>query len=149
VQSFLSIARAKRLDRVAAAYAVAGWLVIQVASIVLPTFGTPAWALRTLIAITLVGFPVALFVAWFSIPHPHPDDIPTFKGLTPGEYMLIGLLGGVLLLSLAQLAYEFSRSSMAPKQAEASLAPTPAGSVADSLRVAVVDGGVGGKKSPG
>ena len=79
MQSFLSIARAKRLDRVAAAYAVAGWLVVQGASIVLPTFGTPAWALRTIIAIAFVGFPVALFVAWFSIPHPHPDDIPSSK----------------------------------------------------------------------
>jgi TolB-like protein len=118
---------------------VAGWILVQAASIVFPTFGTPAWALRTLIAITFVGFPVALFVAWFSIPHPYPDDVPKLKGLTPGEFMLIGLLGGVLLLSLAQLAYEFSRSSMAPKQAGASLAPTPAGSVAaGSLRVAVI-----------
>ncbi len=66
------MARAKRLDRVAAAYAVAGWIVVQAASIILPTFGTPAWALRTLITIAFIGFPVALFVAWFSIPHPHP-----------------------------------------------------------------------------
>jgi hypothetical protein len=72
VQDFLSVARAKRLDRVAAAYAVAGWIVVQAASIILPTFGTPAWALRTLITIAFIGFPVALFVAWFSIPHPHP-----------------------------------------------------------------------------
>ena len=40
MQSFLNIARAKRLDRVAAAYAVAGWILVQGASIVLPTFGT-------------------------------------------------------------------------------------------------------------
>jgi TolB-like protein/tetratricopeptide (TPR) repeat protein len=114
--------------------------VVQGASIVLPTFGTPAWALRTVIAIAFIGFPVALFVAWFSIPHPHPDDIPTFKGLTPGEFMLIGLLGGVLLLSLAQLAYQFSMGAgTAPKQAEASLtAAPPASPVADSLRVAVI-----------
>ena len=142
MQGFLSVARAKRLDRVAAAYAVAGWIVVQAASIILPTFGTPAWALRTLITIAFIGFPVALFVAWFSIPHPHPDDIPTFKGLTPGEYMLIGLLGGVLLLSLAQLVYQFSLGGRtSPKQAEASLtaAPlTPGSPVADSLRVAVI-----------
>src|SRR5215471_11001238 len=120
VPGFLSAARAKRLDRVAAAYAVAGWIVVQAAAIILPTFGTPAWALRSLIAVAFVGFPVALFVAWFSIPHPHPDDIPKLKGLTPGEYMLIGLLGGVLLLSLAQLAYQLSPASTAPKQVEAS-----------------------------
>lgn len=145
------MARAKRLDRVAAAYAVAGWIVVQAASIILPTFGTPSWALRTLIAIVLIGFPVALFVAWFSIPHPHPDDVPTFKGLTPGETMLIGLLGGVLLLSLAQLAYQFSIGARtAPKQAEASLsaaAPTYSTPVAGSLRVAVIPFDVIGRDS--
>src|SRR5579864_8266705 len=56
--------------------------------------------------------------------------------------MLIGLLGGVLLLSLTQLAYQFSIGGRtAPKQAEASLsaAPPSIGSAAtDSLRVAVI-----------
>jgi TolB-like protein len=134
VQDFLSAVRAKRLDRVAAAYAVAGWLSVQAASIVLPTFGTPAWALRTIIAIAFIGFPVALFVAWFSIPHPHPDDIPKLKGLTPGEFMLIGLLGGVLLLSIAQLSYQFlTRSPAASNSAQSSLSASR-----DSLRVAII-----------
>src|SRR5215471_9542304 len=107
MQDFIAAARAKKLDRVAAAYAVAGWLLVQVASIVFPTFEAPVWALRTLIAVTLIGFPVALFMAWFSIPHPHPETISK-HGLTPGEFTLLGLLGGVLLLSFAQLAYQFS-----------------------------------------
>jgi TolB-like protein/Tfp pilus assembly protein PilF len=107
MRGFLGAAKAKKLDRVAAAYAVAGWLLVQVASIVFPTFAAPAWALRTFIAITLIGFPVALFVAWFSIPHPHPEAIAKRGGLTPGDFTLLGLLGGVLLLSLAQLTYQF------------------------------------------
>jgi TolB-like protein len=138
VQAILSTARAKRLDRVAAAYAVAGWLLVQASSIVLPTFGTPVWALRSIIAIAFIGFPVALFVAWFSIPHPRPDAIQEREGLTPGEYMLIGLLAGVLLLSLAQLAYEFTvgtRSATAPNIASSSLAP---GGATSSLRVAIL-----------
>ena len=150
MQSFLNIARAKRLDRVAAAYAVAGWILVQGASIVLPTFGTPAWALRTLIAITFVGFPVALFVAWFSIPHPHPDDIPKLKGLTPGEFMLIGLLGGVLLLSLAQLAYQFSIGGRSFNSTQSSLiAPSPsvASAAANSLRVAIIPFDIVGAQS--
>jgi len=138
VQAILSTARAKRLDRVAAAYAVAGWLLVQASSIVLPTFGTPVWALRSIIAIAFIGFPVALFVAWFSIPHPRPDAIQEREGLTAGEYMLIGLLAGVLLLSLAQLAYEFTvgtRSATAPNIASSSLAP---GGATSSLRVAIL-----------
>lgn len=151
MQNFLNAARAKKLDRVAAAYAVAGWLLVQASSIVLPTFGTPAWALKTVIVVTLVGFPVALFVAWFSIPHPHSDDIPKVRGLTPGDLLLLGLLGAVLLLSLAQLAYQISigaRTSTGP--ASASFSPTlpPAGSVATgSLRVAIIPFDVVGSQS--
>ena len=151
MQDFLSAARAKRLDRVAAAYAVAGWLLVQASSIVLPTFGTPAWALKTLIVVTLVGFPVALFVAWFSIPHPHPDDIPRLRGLTPGDLLLLGLLGAVLLLSLAQLAYQLSIGARTSTGlARASFSPTlpPAGPVpTGSLRVAIIPFDVVGSPS--
>jgi len=144
VNAFLSAARAKKLDRIAAAYAVAGWLLVQAASIVLPTFGTPQWALRTIIAIAFVGFPVALFIAWFSIPHPHPDSISKAEGLTSGEYMLLALLGGVLLLSLAQLSYQFlagARAPTAPTSTQSSLGatlPRAASAPAASLRVAII-----------
>lgn len=144
MQGILSAARAKKLDRVAAAYAVAGWLLVQAASIVLPTFGAPEWALRTLIAIALIGFPIVLFVAWHAVPHPYADDIPKLQGLTAGELTLMGLLGGVLLLSLAQLTYEFTigaRTPPASDRMEASSMSKPsadASAATDSLRVAVV-----------
>lgn len=153
VQSFLSAARAKKLDRIAAAYAVAGWLLVQAASIVLPTFGTPAWALRTVIAIAFTGFPIALFIAWFSIPHPHPDSIPKREGLTPGEYMLLGLLAGVLLLSLVQLTYQLSagtRAPAAPTRAQGSSNSVPGRantSAGDSLRVAIIPFDIVGAQS--
>jgi len=71
MQAFLSTARAKKLDRVAAAYAVAPWLIVQGAAIAFPSFAAPAWALRGVIALAVGGFPIALFIAWYSIPHPH------------------------------------------------------------------------------
>jgi len=50
--------------RVAIAYAVVAWLLLQVASVVLPTFGTPAWMLKALIVLFVLCFPVALILAW-------------------------------------------------------------------------------------
>jgi len=50
--------------KVGAAYLVVGWLVVQAASIAFPTFEAPAWALRAFILVVLLGFPIALVLAW-------------------------------------------------------------------------------------
>ncbi len=54
----------RNVPRVAAAYAVAGWLTVEVSSVVLPAFGAPDWTLRAIIILVLLGFPVALVIAW-------------------------------------------------------------------------------------
>jgi class 3 adenylate cyclase len=45
-------------------YSVAAWLIVQVASIVLPAFSAPIWGLRAVIVLAVLGFPMALVVAW-------------------------------------------------------------------------------------
>lgn len=54
----------RNVTRVGIAFAVAGWLVTEVASVVLPTFGAPEWVLKVLIALLMIGFPVTLLFAW-------------------------------------------------------------------------------------
>lgn len=54
----------RHVFKVAAAYAVVAWLAVQIASIVLPTFDSPAWVMQALILLTALGFPVALVLAW-------------------------------------------------------------------------------------
>src|SRR3982750_5001311 len=54
----------RNVYKVAIAYAVVGWLVIQVSSTILPTFHAPEWVVQTLIVIVALGFPVALVIAW-------------------------------------------------------------------------------------
>jgi TolB-like protein len=54
----------RNVFRVAAAYAVAGWLLTEVASVVLPTFDAPDWVLKVLIALMFMGFPLALIFSW-------------------------------------------------------------------------------------
>ena len=60
----LDVARERKLDRAAAAYAVAGWVAVQAASIALPAFDAPGWLLKWLIAVAVLGLPVVLAVAW-------------------------------------------------------------------------------------
>lgn len=52
------------LFRVAAAYFVSAWLLIQVGDILLDNFGAPDWAFRALVLVLVAAFPLVLIVAW-------------------------------------------------------------------------------------
>ena len=51
--------------RVAAFYAAAGWLLVQIATQVLPVFDVPTWAMRVVVVAVVLGFPFALVFSWF------------------------------------------------------------------------------------
>lgn len=54
----------RKVFKVGAAYLVVAWLAVQAASIGFPAFEAPPWALRIFILVALLGFPVALVMAW-------------------------------------------------------------------------------------
>ena len=62
--NFFAELKRRHVYKVAGAYAVIGWLVVQIAATVLPTFHAPEWALQTLVVIVALGFPIALVLAW-------------------------------------------------------------------------------------
>jgi serine/threonine-protein kinase len=62
--SFLAELKRRNVYKVAVAYAVVGWLVIQVATQVFPFLEIPSWVVRVVIALVAIGFPVALVIAW-------------------------------------------------------------------------------------
>jgi TolB-like protein len=62
--SWLAELRKRKVFRVAAAYAVVGWLLVQVVSVVLPALNLPAWTVTFTTMLLLLGFPVALVLAW-------------------------------------------------------------------------------------
>src|SRR4029450_6444690 len=45
-------------------YAVVGWLLVQVTTQVFPIFEIPNWALRLIVLVIIIGFPIALALAW-------------------------------------------------------------------------------------
>lgn len=56
--------RQRNVFRVAAAYAVAAWLVLQLADILLDNFGAPDWVFKSLVVFLAVGFMVAMLLSW-------------------------------------------------------------------------------------
>jgi TolB-like protein/Flp pilus assembly protein TadD len=62
--SLLRELKRRHVVRVAVAYAAAGWVVLQLAGFILPTFGAPPWVLKVLVAIVALLFPIALVMAW-------------------------------------------------------------------------------------
>lgn len=62
--SFFEELKQRRVFRVGTVYLVVAWVGIQAASIALPAFDAPAWALRVLILLFALGFPLALLLSW-------------------------------------------------------------------------------------
>ncbi len=54
----------RNVVKVAVAYAIVGWLLIEVSSTVLPTFQSPEWVLQTITFVIVLGFPLALILSW-------------------------------------------------------------------------------------
>jgi len=62
--NFFSELKRRNVYKVAVAYAVVGWLLIQVATQVFPFLEIPNWTIRLVILLTAIGFPIALIIAW-------------------------------------------------------------------------------------
>src|SRR5690348_742042 len=64
LSNFLSELKRRNVYKVAVAYAVAGWLVAQVATQIFPFLEIPNWVVRLVIVLIAIGFPIALIIAW-------------------------------------------------------------------------------------
>src|ERR1700751_448227 len=62
--NFFSELKRRNVYKVAVAYAVVGWLLVQVATQVFPFQEIPNWVVRLVIAVVVIGFPIALVIAW-------------------------------------------------------------------------------------
>ncbi len=110
MNSFLSELRRRNVFRVAAAYLVAGWIVMQVVATIGGAAGLPDWADSLALILLITGFPVVLFIAWAFELTPEGlkqtgavDDPGGFRPLGPGDYVLIAAVLVVLGVGGAQL----------------------------------------------
>ncbi|HEV3147149.1 MAG TPA: tetratricopeptide repeat protein [Chthoniobacterales bacterium] len=62
--NFFAELKRRNVYKVAVAYAVVGWLLVQVATQVFPFFEIPNWGIRLVVLAIVIGFPIALVIAW-------------------------------------------------------------------------------------
>ena len=62
--SLIAELRRRNVFRVGAAYAIVAWLLVEVASVVMPALHLPDWTLTFLVFLVIAGFPLALIFAW-------------------------------------------------------------------------------------
>src|SRR6266705_2539663 len=63
-KNFFAELKRRNVYKVAVAYAVVGWLLTQVATQVFPFFEIPNWGIRLVVLIIVIGFPIAIIIAW-------------------------------------------------------------------------------------
>jgi TolB-like protein/Tfp pilus assembly protein PilF len=128
--NFFAELQRRNVYRVAVAYGVAGWLLVQIATQVFPFFEIPNWATRLVVIVLLLGFPAALISAW--VYELTPEGIKRTDEVEPHQSILRStgrkldfVIIGVLLVVIAVFAFNAFRKPKRPK-----LANTPAKSIA-------------------
>src|SRR5437867_6893155 len=79
--SFFAELKRRNVYKVAVAYAIVGWLLVPVATQVFPFLEIPNWVVRLVIALIVIGFPVALVIAWAF--ETTPEGIKRIEGVDP------------------------------------------------------------------
>jgi TolB-like protein/Tfp pilus assembly protein PilF len=64
MSGFFEEVQRRKVYRVAAAYIIAAGFIIQIGSAVFPALNVPGWAFRLVVVLLLMGFPIALILAW-------------------------------------------------------------------------------------
>ena len=106
VQKFFAELKRRNVYKVAIAYAVVGWLLIQIATQVFPFFEIPNWGVRLMVLIIAFGFPIALILAWAFELTPEgikrtefADELPT-KASRSRVWIYVVTIGGAISIGL-------------------------------------------------
>src|SRR2546423_5464926 len=113
--TFLTELKRRKVYRVAVAYAIVAWLLIQAASILFPTFEAPPWVMKVFVTAVILGFPVALILAWaFEVT---PEGIRRAEEVAPRESKTpragrkwTAIIVAAAVLAAALLAFQFTRT---------------------------------------
>jgi serine/threonine-protein kinase len=132
LKKFFAELRRRNVYRVAVAYGVVGWLLVQIATQVFPFFDIPIWATRLVIVVLMLGFPVALIIAWVYELTPQglqrTDEVAPAKSIAHStgrkmDFVIIGVLLTVIGI-MAWRHYHPAQPDLT-KSAEKSIAILP------------------------
>ena len=126
--NFFAELKRRHVYRIAIAYAVVAWLLTQIATQVLPFFEIPNWAVRLVVLLLVIGFPVALVLAWaFDLT---PDGIKRTEDVGSEKYPLrwsarkfVAVIVTLAMVAASLLTFQLVRSkSTSPSQTTAASA---------------------------
>src|SRR5438046_5943170 len=130
MSGFLEELRRRKGYRVAAAYIIAAGFIIQIASAVFPAWELPNWTFRLLVTLLLIGFPIALILAWaFDVT---PEGIRATKATTAETHLrrnMIVLVATGVIVSVAAGFFLLPRA--AARKIDKSIAVLPFQNLSD------------------
>ena len=129
-RTFLAELKRRHVYRVAIAYGVVAWLLIQVATQVFPFFEIPNWVVRLVVLVSVLGFPISLIIAWaFEMT---PQGMKREEEIAPNEYIphwstrkFAALIVTIAMLATGVLMFQLVRSKpTSPAQITAAAMPS-------------------------
>src|SRR5438874_2772848 len=128
--NFFAELKRRNVYKVAVAYAVIAWLLIQAASIFFPAFDAPPWVMKIFIIVIIFGFPVALIFSWaFEIT---PEGIKLESEIEPNSSItrrtgrkIVAVTIALAVVAAGLFVYQLlrSKSTSTPRQSEAATVP--------------------------
>jgi TolB-like protein/Tfp pilus assembly protein PilF len=143
LDNFFAELKRRNVYKVAVAYAVVSWLLIQIATQVFPFFGIPNWAVRLVVLLLILGFPVALILSWaFEIT---PEGIKRAEDVEPGESIthksgrkLVGITLALAVVAAGLFAFQVLRPRLMRGSAATSAQLPAAAPVIPNKSIAVL-----------
>jgi TolB-like protein/Tfp pilus assembly protein PilF len=125
--NFFAELKRRNVYKVAVAYAVVAWLLIQIATQVFPFFEIPNWAVRLTVLAIVIGLPIALVIAWAFDLTPQgikrtedvEDTATRSRGVT---WIYIAVVSAILSVALFVLG-RYTANTRAPRHSQAATAP--------------------------
>jgi TolB-like protein/Tfp pilus assembly protein PilF len=154
IDNFFAELKRRNVYKVAITYAVVAWLLIQAASILLPTFEAPAWVMKALVVFLGFGFVISVMISWAFEATPEglkrtedvPPDVaarlPTWSRRKFASFVIVVALLAAGLLALNLFRNARSTTALAPSIPEKSIAVLPFESLSDDKSNAYFADGV-------
>jgi len=126
-KNFFGELKRRNVYKVAVAYAVVAWLLMQIASQIFPFFEIPNWAVRLVVLLLIIGFPIALIIAWAF--EATPEGIKRTEAADAAgqrsrgaAWIYIVLIGAALSVGLFFIG-RYTVRNVTPRQSEAAIGP--------------------------
>ncbi len=146
IDNFFAELKRRNVYKMAVAYAVVSWLVVQAASLLFVTFEAPPWAMKVFVIAVALGFPIALVLAWaFELT---PEGIKLESDIEPNKSMthksgrkLVGITAVLAVIAAGLFVFQLlsSKPTNTPRQNASPARTEPATALDKSIAVLPFD----------